>query len=455
MHSDGRRPHEGLRSHALVDRLPASPDVTPRDGTEQQSLTAGERVPVHGTPGADPNVLAIGPGHPPTASGSIQRSLARAFSIEELRLLAQRRLPKAIFEFYEGGAETEITLRANRAAFERHALVPRYLVDVSQVDTTTVLLGTTAAMPLAIAPTGAIGFGWPLGDVALARAAREAGVPFALPTSATSSIERVARDAEGARLWFQAYMLRKRDFTMGLIRRALCAGYEALIITVDMPTGGKRERDLRNDFGLPFGFTRRNLPGFAARPGWAWAQLRHGLPQLENLVGFTPEAVDVKSIASSVGKSYDPTFDWEGLARIRDVWPRKLLVKGILHPQDALQVAELGCEGVIVSNHGGRQLDTAVPTLDALPSVVSAVGDRLDVLVDGGVRRGTDIVKALALGATAVMIGRPALYGVCAGGEAGAARMLYILHDELVRCMRLSGRACIARIDESLLRAWY
>lgn len=394
---------------------------------------------------------AIGRGQPPAAGRSIQRSLQRAFSIEELRLLAQRRLPKAIFEFYEGGSETEHTLRANRAAFERHALLPRYLVDVSKVDTTSVLLGTPAAMPLAIAPTGAIGFGWPLGDVAVARAARDAGVPFALPTSATSSIERLARDADGARLWFQAYMLRKQHFTIGLIQRALRAGYEALIITVDMPTGGKRERDLRNDFGLPFRFTRRNLPGFAARPHWAWSQLRNGLPQLENLVGFTPEAVDVKSIASSVGKSYDPSFDWDGLARIRDLWPRKLLVKGILHPMDARRVADLGCDGVIVSNHGGRQLDTAVATLDALPAVVAAVGDRLDVLVDGGVRRGTDIVKALALGATAVMVGRPALYGVAAGGEAGVARMLFILHDEMVRCMRLSGRPCVGAIDQSLL----
>jgi (S)-mandelate dehydrogenase len=170
------------------------------------------------------------------------------------------------------------------------------------------------------------------------------------------------------------------------------------------------------------------------------------------LVGFTPEAVDAKSIASSVGKSYDPSFDWDGLSRIRDRWPRKLLVKGILHPEDARRAAQLGCDAVIVSNHGGRQLDTAIGSLDALPAVIAAVGDRMDVLVDGGVRRGTDILKALALGAKAVMIGRPLLYGVCAGGEAGASRVLHILHDEMVRCMKLSGRAAVAAIDKTLLR---
>lgn len=391
------------------------------------------------------------PGQPPVADRGLRRALASAFSVEELRLQARRRLPKAIFDFYEGGAETESTLQANRAAFHKHTLIPRFLVDVSTVDTATTLLGTTSSLPLAVSPTGAIGFGWPKGDVAIARAARDAGVPYALPTSATSAIERVARDAEGARLWFQAYMLRQQAFTFGLIERARRAGYEALVITVDMPTGGKRERDLRNDFGLPFRFTRRNVPGFAARPGWVLSQWRNGLPQLENLIGFTPEAVDAKSIASSVGKSYDASFDWEGLARIRDLWPRKLLVKGILHPDDARRAANLGCDGVIVSNHGGRQLDGAIATLDALPAIVAAVGLRMDVLMDGGVRRGSDIVKALALGAKGVMVGRPLLYGVSAGGEIGAARALHILQDEMTRCMRLSGLASVSEIQHSLL----
>jgi (S)-mandelate dehydrogenase len=395
-------------------------------------------------------VHAIGPGMPPEASAAMHRALRRAMSVADLRAMARRRLPRAVFEFYEGGAEDESTLDANRAAFAHRPFVPRYLVDVSQVSTAAPLLGVDTPMPLAISPTGAIGFGWPLGDVAIARAAREAGVPYALPTSSTSSIERVARDALGARLWFQAYMLRQRDYTMGLIERARLAGYEALIITIDMPTGGKRERDMRNDFGLPFRFTPRNVLDFARRPSWVLAQLRQGLPQLENLIGFTPEAVDAKTIASSVGKSYDPSFDWTALARIRDAWPRKLLLKGVLHPQDALLAERAGCDGVIVSNHGGRQLDGAVATLDALPGVVAAVGGRMEVLLDGGVRRGGDIVKALALGANGVMVGRPALYGAAAAGQAGVARMLQLLHDEMTRTLRLTGRTGVAALGADI-----
>jgi len=356
-----------------------------------------------------------------------------------------------VFDFYDGGAEDEITLRANKTAFAKHTLLPRYLVDVSNVDTTTSLLGMPSTMPLAVAPTGAIGYGWPFGDVAIARAAGEAGVPYALPTSSTSSIERIAREAPHTRLWFQSYMLRKRDFTMGLIQRARDANYEALIITIDMPTGGKRERDIRNDFGLPFRFTPRNVVDFASRPGWVYRLMRAGMPELENMRGFVPDAVDTSTIASSVGKNYDPAFQWDDLAKIRDFWPRKLIVKGVLHPQDAAKVAQLGCDGLIVSNHGGRQLDSAPSALDALPAVVREVSGLLDIIVDGGVRRGVDIMKALALGANAVMVGRPLLYGVSAGGEEGAARALFLFRDELLRSMRLCGVRSVHEIHPDIL----
>ncbi|ARP91817.1 alpha-hydroxy-acid oxidizing enzyme [Bordetella genomosp. 9] len=383
-----------------------------------------------------------------------QRARARAaHSIEALRELAARTLPRAIFDFYDGGAETESTLRGNREAIDRLRLLPRYLVDVSHPDTGTQLLGRPAAMPLAVAPTGAIGYGWPFGDVAIARAAGDAGVPYALPTSSTSSIERVAREAPHTRLWFQSYMLRKRDFTFGLISRAHAAGYEALIITIDMPTGGKRERDLRNDFGLPFRFTPRNVLDFGRRPGWVLRQLRAGLPALENMAGFVPDAVDASTIASSVGKNYDPAFVWEDLARIRDAWPRKLLIKGVLHPEDARRAAQLGADGVIVSNHGGRQLDGAVAALDALPGVAHAVGGRIPVFVDGGVRRGTDIVKALALGAGGVLVGRPMLYGVSVAGQAGAERALFLFREELIRTLKLTGVARVQDIDATVLHA--
>ncbi|MEI2415861.1 alpha-hydroxy acid oxidase [Orrella sp. JC864] len=388
---------------------------------------------------------------PPAPGRRLRERAQRAASIEDLRRQAARMLPRAVFDFYDGGAETESTLRANRAAFEAVQLLPRYLVDVSRIETGTRLLGQPAALPLAVAPTGAIGYGWPFGDVAIARAAGEAGVPYALPTSATSSIERVAREAPHTQLWFQSYMLRKRDFTFGLIERARQAGYQALIITIDMPTGGKRERDLRNDFGLPFRYTPRNVLDFASRPGWVARQLRHGLPALENMAGFVPDAVDASTIASSVGKNYDPAFVWEDLRRIRDRWPGPLLIKGVLHPEDARRAAELGADAVIVSNHGGRQLDGAAAALQALPAVAQAVGDRLQVLVDGGVRRGADIVKALALGADAVMVGRPMLYGVSAAGQAGAERALFLLREELVRALRLTGVADVSRIDGSVL----
>ncbi|WP_353147106.1 alpha-hydroxy acid oxidase [Pollutimonas bauzanensis] len=387
----------------------------------------------------------------PAAPARVKQSLQQAYSIDELRRRARRNLPRAVFDFYDGGAENETTLRANQSAYDGLNIVPRYLVDVSKIDTSINLLGAPASLPIAVAPTGAIGYGWPFGDVAIARAAGAAGIPYALPTSSTSSIERVAREAPNTRLWFQSYMLRKRDFTMGLIDRARNAGYEALIITIDMPTGGKRERDMRNDFGLPFRFTPRNMLDFASKPGWVSRLLRHGMPTLENMVGFVPDTLDTSTIASSVGKNYDPTFNWNDLAKIRDAWPRRLIIKGVLHPQDARRVAQIGCDGLIVSNHGGRQLDGAPSSLQALPAIVQEVGSNLEVIMDGGIRRGSDVIKALALGAKAVMIGRPMLYGVSAGGQDGAERALFLLQEELLRSMRLSGLASISEIDRDIL----
>ena len=305
-------------------------------------------------------------------------------------------------------------------------------------------------LPIVVAPTGAVGFGWRGGDVAIARAAAQAGIPYTLSTTATASIEGIANEAPG-RLWFQAYVLRKREFTFSLIERARQAGYEALVITVDLPVGGKRERDFRNDFSIPFRYTRRNLLDFARRPVWALEMLLRGIPVMENLIGYTAEATSAAAIASSVGGNYDPSFDWDSLKAMRDGWPRKLIVKGVTRPEDAERLAALGCDAIVVSNHGGRQLDGGVATADALPAIARAVGSRVDVLVDGGIRRGRDVVKALALGARAVMIGRATLYGACAGGEAGAARALAILRDELERSMRLCGVRSVREIAVDLL----
>ena len=377
-------------------------------------------------------------------------SLAHAFSIEDLRGAARCRLPKAIFDFFDGGAEDELTLDDNQSAFRRVRLLPRVLVDVAQVDLGVQLLGRPAALPMAIAPTGAVGFGWRGGDIAIARAAAAAGIPYTLSSAATASIEQIAKAAPG-RLWFQAYILRNKPFLDGLIARALAADYEALMITVDLPVGGKRERDFRNHFSVPFRFTAKNLVDFARHPGWLSDIVRYGMPVMENMIGLDMEARSATAIASSVGRSYDPSFDWASLQKIRDHWPRKLIVKGILRPDDASRLAAMGCDALVVSNHGGRQLDGAVATLDALPAVVQAVGGRIPVLLDGGVRRGSDIFKALALGAAGVMVGRATLYGAVSGGEDGAQRALTILRDELTRTLQLSGTSAVSGIHSGLL----
>ncbi len=383
-------------------------------------------------------------------------ALNQTCSIADLRRLAQRRLPRALFDFYDGGAEDETTLRANRAAFEAVALRPRVLVDVSQVDTRTTVLGAPSALPLAIAPTGVPGFGWPGADIAIAQAAAAAGIPYALSSSGTTSIEGLAQAAPG-RLWFQAYVLRDQAYFEQMISRAEAAGYEALMITVDLPVGGKRERDVRNHFAIPFRFTPRNLLDFALHPRWAARIARHGMPQMETLSGLAQaghgaaKPASASAIASSVGRNYDAGFDWQRLAAVRRLWPRRLIVKGVAHPDDAARLVGLGVDALVVSNHGGRQLDGAAATLRLLPAVVAAVQGRVPVWVDGGVRRGADVVKAVALGAQAVLVGRATLYGAVAAGGPGAQRALAILRDEIERTMRLCGVTRVADIGPDLL----
>jgi len=378
----------------------------------------------------------------------------KAFSIEGLRQAAKRRLPRAVFDFIDGGAEDERTLRQNRAAFDKALLKRRVLVGVAQVSTETSILGKPARLPIAIAPTGAVGFGWRGGDVAVARAAAAFGIPFTLSTSATASIERIAAEAPG-RHWFQAYFFKDREYTFGLIERARKAGYDTLMVTADLPVGGKRERDFRNEFSIPFRFTPRNVLDFATRPLWALDMLLRGVPPLENLAGMAARGTDTGNstlnLISSVGRDQDAALDWEVLKRVRGAWPGKLLVKGVVDPRDAEIALSVGCDGVIVSNHGGRQLDGEIGSFDALPGVVRAIGGKAAVLVDGGVRRGSDVLKAVAAGAQAAMIGRATYYGVCAGGEAGARRALEILQDELVRTMQLCGARSIAGIGPDLL----
>ena len=378
--------------------------------------------------------------------------LSQAVNIEDLRTLARRRLPRAIFDFFDGGAEDEVTLRGNRAAFERVRLLPKVLVDVAEVDTAVPLFGVKAMLPMAIAPTGGIGAGRPGADLALARTARAFGIPYTLATPATTSIERIAAEV-GGRLWFQLYVVRDRDFRHKLVARARDAGYEALLVTVDLAVSGKRERDPRNGFVTPYRPNWRNSRDVLRRPAWLLDIMRHGLPRMENFEGYKFSSTKVTDIATAVGREMDASFDWDELARLRDLWPRKLLLKGVERPDDAERAAALGCDGVVVSNHGGRQLDGAAPSLEALPAVVQAVGSKLTVLLDGGVRRGVDILKARALGAQAVLTGRATLFGVMAGGEAGAQRALEILSNELQRAMQLCGVRRAADIGPDLVAA--
>jgi (S)-mandelate dehydrogenase len=364
--------------------------------------------------------------------------LADAVNIEDLRLMAKRRLPRAIFDFFDGGAEDEVTLRDNCSAFQRVRLLPRVLVDVSAVSLKTELFGKPANLPLAIAPTGGISAGRFGAELILARAAKAAGVPFTMATPSAFSIERVAEEV-GGRLWFQLYCVRNQAFRKKLVERARDAGYEAILVTVDLPVSGKRERDPRNGFHTPYSPNWRNSKDVLFKPAWALDMLRNGLPGMANLEGYpfsTPTGTD---IVTAVGREMDAGLDWEYIERLRNEWPRKLLLKGVERADDAERAAAIGCDGVVVSNHGGRQLDGAVATLDALPEIARAVGSKLTVLLDGGVRRGVDILKARALGAQAVLTGRATLFGCMAGGEPGARRALEILATELERSMRLCG----------------
>src|SRR5947209_10166364 len=377
--------------------------------------------------------------------------LSKLVSIEDLRQVARRRLPRAIFDFFEGGAEDEVTLRENRAAFERIRLLPKVLVNVAKVDMSAELFGQRATLPLAIAPTGGISAGRAGADAALACAAKAFGVPFTLATPAAFTIERVAEEV-GGRLWFQLYAVREHEFREKLIARARAAGYEAMLVTVDLPVSGKRERDPRNGFRTPYNPNWRNSRDVILKPAWLLEILRYGLPGMANFDGYrftTPKGTD---IATAVGREMDAALDWEAIKRIRELWPRKLLLKGVERPDDAERAAALGCDGVVVSNHGGRQLDGAAPTLEALPHVARAVGSKMTVLLDGGVRRGVDILKARALGAHAVLTGRATLFGAMAGGEAGARRALEILASELERAMQLCGVRSVAEISADLLQ---
>jgi len=380
-------------------------------------------------------------------------ALAHCYNIADLREAARRRLPKGVFEFVDRGTEDEVALRNNRAAFERIKLRPRSLVDVSRRSMQTTLFGKPAGMPLAIAPTGAAGLCWYHGELELAKAAAAAKVPFTLATGAMTSMEEIAKEA-GGRLWMQLYLWNERRYSYELVKRAENAGFEALILTVDTVVSPNREYNPRNGFNLPFHPSVRAVTDMLAHPRWLAGVLTRyvtttGMPRYENL----PEQFRRKITADPSQKDItrQDTMDWEDVKKLRDLWPRILMVKGIMQPDEAVRAVEYGADAVIVSNHGGRNFDSAMASIDALPDIVEAVGDRATVILDSGIRRGSDIAKALALGAKAVLVGRATLYGTAVAGQAGATAALNLLGGELDKTMAYTACNTIDEIGPDLL----
>ena len=370
-------------------------------------------------------------------------------SIDDLRQRARRRLPRAIFDFIDGGAQDEITLRRNREDFRRIALIPRALTDVSQRDLSVSVLGQTYSSPLILAPTGLPGVVWPDGAMQAALAADAEGVGFCLSTMATSSIEEIAR-ASRRPVWFQLYVMRDRELAKSMMQRAKAAGCSALVITVDVPMQGQRDRDVRNGLTVPPQFSAANAVDFALHPGWVWRFLTGPKVTLANFVG-TGKGDDMFTIAGFVNSQFDQSVTWKDIDWVRSVWDGPLALKGILDGDDARLAVEHGVDAVIVSNHGGRQLDGVPSAISVLAEVVDAVEGRSEVILDGGVRRGTDVLKALAIGARACMIGRPFLYGLAADGGAGVRKALEILRGEIDVSLALLGRAGVKQLDRSAL----
>ncbi|CAN7246656.1 alpha-hydroxy-acid oxidizing protein [Paraburkholderia sp. SIMBA_054] len=371
--------------------------------------------------------------------------MSKPVNIADFRALAKKRLPKIVFDYLEGGAEDELGLKHNRDVYHAVRFQPRRLVDVSQRNLQTSLFGKPITAPLVIAPTGLNGIFWHDGDLALARAAGKFGIPFALSTASTASIERVAKAATGE-LWFQLYVVHRKLAEL-LVKRALNAGYTTLILTTDVGVNGKRERDMRNGFGMPMQYSLRTILDGALHPRWSFDLVRHGMPQLANFA--SADVKDTELQAALMSRQMDASFAREDLQWLRDLWPHKLLIKGISRADDAQRCIALGADGVILSNHGGRQLDSAIAPFEALGETASRVA--APVLIDSGIRRGSDVVKAVAMGAKAVLLGRATLYGLAAHGEQGVESVLSIMKSEIDTTLAQIGCADINRLSRDYL----
>jgi L-lactate dehydrogenase (cytochrome) len=388
----------------------------------------------------------------------VARRLATAASVADLRRIAKRRLPHGVFDYIDGGAEDERTLRNNSEAFGRIEFRPRVLRSVAAVDTTTTLLGRPLPFPLVLAPTGFTRIADPQGELAVARAAARADLPYTLSTLATRSIEEVAAVSAG-RKWFQVYAWRDRGLVEAMIERCRASGYEALVMTVDTAVLGRRERDVRRGFELPPKLGLGTLLDGAVHPGWTWAFARAEPIVFANVAtaGVTGDGPgdgsDAVTLATYVNSQFDADLSWDDVDWFRSRWDGPIVLKGIQCVADAVLAAERGVDAVALSNHGGRQLDSAPAPIELVGPVVDAVGGRTEVICDGGVRRGSDIVKAVALGATACMAGRAYLYALGAAGERGVDQVLAMLHADVRRTMALLGAAGIGDLDRELLAA--
>jgi isopentenyl diphosphate isomerase/L-lactate dehydrogenase-like FMN-dependent dehydrogenase len=373
------------------------------------------------------------------------------YSLAAIRDLARRTLPRPVFDFADGGAEDEQTLRRNEAAFASHDLVPRPLNGVGDRDLSVELFGKRLAFPVLIGPTGLSGLFSPGGELAAARAAAAAGTAFCLSHASTCTIEDLAAAGSAPR-WMQIFLYRDRGFTREFVERAAVGGYDALVLTTDNQLLGNRERDLRNGFTIPPKFAPLDILAMAGKLPWL-LRMRRDLPRVTFANYARPgEKTDLAAIAGKMGAMLDPALSWREVDWLRGLWKGPFLLKGILHPGEAAEALKHGVDGLIVSNHGGRQLDGAVASLDALPAIIAAVEGRMPVLLDGGIRRGSDVVKALALGAAACLIARPQLFGLAVAGEAGVARVLEILRREIDRTLGLMGVTRLAELGPDYLR---
>jgi L-lactate dehydrogenase (cytochrome) len=358
--------------------------------------------------------------------------------VEDLRALARRRVPRMFYDYCDSGALTESTYRANEADFQRVHLRQRVAIDFSKRSLATTMVGQPAAMPVGLAPVGMTGMQHADGEILAARAAAAAGVPYTLSTMSICSIEDVA-DATGTPFWFQLYVIRDRDFNSRLIARAKAAGCSALVLTLDLQILAQRNKDIRNGLTAPPRMTLPNIVDIAMKPRWWLGLARTKHRTFRNIVGHAPGVKDTRDLASWTNEQFDPTLNWDDVKRIRDEWGGKLILKGIMDPEDAELAAASGADALIVSNHGGRQLDGTVSSIAALPAIAAAVGDRMEVFMDGGIRGGQDVLKALALGARGAFIGRAYIYGLGAMGEAGVTKALECIRKELDVSMALCG----------------